>query len=119
MQEMVGLNIVNVGRASSEFSRLFLPPWEIGLPDSHAIFSSLLSLAGGMALSRFSQAPLPLSGNSPQSLFFPALLSLPSSPSFLFLGINRSRWEDSTRGERIRLPSLPFNRNSPQEQQAS
>ena len=30
------------------------------------------------------------------------------SPSFLFLGINRSRWEDSTRGERIRLfPSLP------------
>ena len=78
-------------------SQSALAAWEIGPCDSHAIFSSL----SGGTLEVFSGLPLEVLSSflccSP--FFF-------RPPSFLFLGINRSRWEDSTRGERIRL--FPF-----------
>ena len=94
------------------------PPWLLGksapaipMPFSHR------SLA---ALWRFSQAS-PWKFSLPSSAAVPFLSALP--PSFLFLGINRSRWEDSTRGERIRLfpflarvaPTDDGHRNSPLE----
>ena len=57
----------------------FLPPWEIGLADSHAIFSSLLSLE---ALSRFSQAPSSLEILRSPFSFRPSSLYLPLPLSF-------------------------------------
>ena len=89
------------------FSRSFgfsLPP---SLGNRPRRFPCHFLIAPLAALWRFSQAPLSLSLEvlrSPFS-FRPSSVSLSISPSFLFLGINRSRWEDSSRGERIRLPS--------------